>query len=344
MSKPVGVILGDIHFTIQTLELASAAVRQAKQRAHELGVPLIFNGDTLDSKAVIRAEVANRLIEILTEAPKVEVIINTGNHDRLHEKSKEHALNFLAPYAQIIDVPTYVPVLDSWVLPYDDDLEQLRQVLAAIPAGSRLIVHQGVKDAHMGHYIVDNTSLPPETFADFRVIASHYHRAQDIKTGRPRKGALGLFSYIGNPYSLTYSEAADGPKGFQVIKSDGKLEFVPTNLRKHLIIETDVDTLLEANEVGADPFDVGNPGDLVWLKVKGPSMRLAELKKETLGKWLFGHSNFKLDLIPTEEDAPKQAGEAPRSGEAILDGMIDGSAELPETKTYLKALWREVLA
>lgn len=333
-SKPIAVITGDVHFTPATLDLATACVLAAKEKALELGVPLILNGDTLDSKAVVRAECANRLIEIFKDF-RTTVYINIGNHDLLSEKSEAHALNFLDPYAEVIDQPTFVESIGSWIIPYHHDSQKLQEVLDDIQPGSRLIIHQGVKTAYLGHYVMDKSSLPKDSYSEFRVIASHYHRAQNIKCGRPRKGALGLFSYIGNPYSLSFGEAQDGPKGFQILYDNGFLELIPTNLRRHVILERTPETADEPD------FDL-KPNDLLWLKVTGPRSELSKLDKKAIGNALLGHSNYKLDLIATDT-APSDAPKASQTGEELLDRLIDQTGEPSRTKGYLKLLWRELV-
>lgn len=340
-SKPVAVLISDIHFTVSTLELATAALKQAKSHAIKLGVPLILAGDTTDSKAIIRAEVANRLIEVLDDGRTTqEVYILVGNHDMLNEKGGDHALHFLEPYAVVVDSVVDVEGIGR-LIPYQSDAADLQTILNMTPKGSRIIMHQGVQGAFMGHYLQDKTSLPPEAFADFRVISGHYHRAQDIKCGRPRKGAVGLFSYIGNPYSLTFAEASDGPKGFRVLHEDGSLVSVPTNLRKHVVLEWDVGTLgYHIDTEGASkPF---TPQDLVWFKISGPTSLLGQLKKSDLGDFV-GHLNFKLDRLYT--DAPKLEQKADKmTGEQMLDGLIDQTDETPTQKEHLKKVWRELMS
>ncbi len=338
--NPKAVCISDIHFSVSTLDLASSALKQALEKSIELEVPLIIAGDLNDTKAMIRGEVANRLIEILgySDNPyNVKILI--GNHDLLNEKGDAHSLNFLAPYVEIINRPTFNQDLGLWLIPYQNSQEKLKMALAGCAKGSTIIMHQGVMGADMGHYIKDSTSLPREAFADFRVISGHYHKAQDIKCGRPRKGAVGLFSYIGSPYTISFSEANDGPKGFRILMSDGLLESVPTNLRSHRIVETTTELFPQAD--WTDFLDSSDK-DLIWLKISGPKSELDKLDKKAIGAALFGHSNFKLDKIVTaSEEAP--AIQKEQKDTEMLDDVIDRTSEKAEQKATLKKLWRDLL-
>lgn len=331
---PKAVLISDEHYTPSSLPVAHAAMKQALAKAEELEVPLISCGDLLDSKAIIRAECANALIELFSTA-QTRVIILVGNHTLINEKGSEHSLNFLSPYAEVIDEPKFDEALGIWLIPYQSNQDKLKLALAGCAKGSTIIMHQGVLSADMGHYVKDSTSLPREEFADFRVISGHYHKAQDIKCGRPRKGALGLFSYVGSPYTTSFSEANDGPKGFRILYSDGILESVPTNLRKHIILDRPILTALT-------PVPEYAPGDLVWFKLRGPKVALDECDKDYIGKKLFGHSNFKLDKIPDDVDYSKEIKKDLKDSE-ILDSLIDSTLADADQKKVLKGLWREVV-
>ena len=325
-NRTTAVIISDIHFTPATLELATASLRQAQFEAFRLKVPLIIAGDTLDTKAVIRAECANRLIEMLDQ-PLSPTYMLVGNHDLLNEKGTEHSLNFLKPYVTVVETPTHVADIGATLIPYIGNKEVLQTVLSQQAPGSLLIMHQGVMGADLGHYVQDKTSLPPEAYADFRVISGHYHKAQDIKCGRPRRGAVGLFSYVGNPYSLSFGEANDGPKGFRVLMSDGTLLSVPTNLRKHVVLE------LTAQQYRNGAARVEDPTDILWVKVRGPASELANLKKV---------GAYKLDLIPTDS-TPTQIDTNKLTRGEILDKLIEVTSETDAQKQELRALWRNLL-
>ncbi len=331
--KPIAVLTADVHYSPSTLTVADAAMRMAIDKANELNIPFVVAGDLHDTKALLRGECVKAMIKTFQRC-KTKSFVLVGNHDKINEKSEDHSLEFLRPYTNLIDLAIKSPLLDSYLIPYFSDAEALKAYLLMLPKGSRLIMHQGLQTAFMGHYIQDKTSLPKEVFADFRVISGHYHKAQDIKCGPPRKGAVGFFSYAGNPYSLSFGEANDGPKGFQILYDDGLMEQVPTNLRRHVVLESSVEDLFKSPGLYAD--------DILWLKIKGPQSELSKLKKKEIGERLLGHSNFKLDLIPTDSNKIEDKSEV-LTDTAILDILIGAMPDSEDQKKYLKALWREIL-
>lgn len=337
MSKPVAVLIADVHYNIHTLPLADAAMRQAIAKAHELRVPLIVAGDLHDTKALMRAECVAAMLETFKVAEDlcIMVYVIVGNHDLQNEKGKAHALDFLpTSSAVIVDGPICAEGVGR-LLPYYSSSDDLKAVLAAIPKGSTIICHQGVMGANMGHYIQDKTSLPLEEFCGFRIVSGHYHARQDIcfvsnVDKVKRTVTSSTFSYIGNPFTLTFGEADDPEKGFQVLNDDGSLTFVPTNLRKHVILHLDVDNIWIHKKY--------DPTDLVWVKVTGPKSKLDALSKAEIAEFL-GTNNFKLDKTPTDS-IPMVQERIDMTGEELMDGLVDRLGETQEEKTALKDLWR----
>ena len=327
MSKPSFVVISDIHFSVNTLEKATTALSRALQTAETHNIPLIIAGDLNDSKAIIRAEVANRLIELLKEKT-VSVHLLVGNHDLINEKGKEHGLNFLAPYVNLVS--TWTPLLDCYLIPYISSNEELKVILGSIPAGSHLIMHQGFQGAFIGDYIQDKSSISPELVKDFKVISGHYHKHQTV----------GSVTYIGSPYTMTFGEANDGPKGFLIVNDDFTFKRVILNLPKHVILTAEV----KDGKVVFDDLDHSvSPHDSVWVKVRGPKSELSNIDKIDLGKELFGHANFKLDLTPTaEENKPTQVSEDLTDVE-LLDNLINMLSQVPDDKKEnLKRLFRDL--
>lgn len=332
MRQPKAVIISDIHYNINTLPLADKALRMAIDTANDLKVNIIVAGDLHDTKALLRGECVKAMIDTFSTC-KTAAIVLTGNHDLIHEKSPEHSLEFLRKFVYLVDKP--LSSLDYHLIPYQSDPQVIKAYLdtQTLP-GETVIMHQGVLGSKAGHYLQDKSACPKEWFADYRVISGHYHLAQDIKCGRPRKGAVGLFSYVGNPYTLTFGEANDGPKGFRILYDDGSLELVPTNLRKHVGIERHVDTLMSSPYL----HSLANQNDLVWLKVTGPRSRLDALSKYKI----MGHDNYKLDLIYTDSEQVEDNLTETCTNEEIFDNIIDKTSETDEQKAHLKKTWREL--
>lgn len=337
MSKPIAVLVSDIHYNIHTLPLADAALRQAVDMANELKVPLIVAGDLHDTKANLRGECVQAMIETFSRC-EMEPYVLIGNHDLINERSPNNSLEFLRNYVQLVRHPVNSLNLGTWLIPYASDVEVLRDDLKDIPSGSRIIMHQGLNGSESGEYIQDKSALDFEDVKDFRVISGHYHRRQDIKTGRPRKGALGLFSYIGNPYTLGYGEATDPDKGFRVLMDDGHMEFVPTNLRKHIKFELTYKWLFDRSTIPPRP----GPGDLLWVKVHGTKEQLVTLTKEKVRQALFIDADFRLDLVPEDTDTKTEDATEYMTQAETLDSLIDSlTSTTDERKARLKELWRK---
>ncbi len=333
MSKPIAVLISDVHYSLNTLELADKAMRHAIDMSNQLQVPLVVAGDLHHTKANLRSECVKAMIDTFLKA-WIPPILLVGNHDRINERNEAHALEFLRPYASIVDSPMR-NLIPGWTLiPYNHDVAVLRAYLAKLPDASSIIMHQGLEGSHSGEYIQDKSALNPSDVSNFRVISGHYHKRQDIKTGRPREGAVGLFSYIGNPYTLTFGEAADPDKGFQLLNEDGTTEFVPTYLRKHHVIQHTPKSLWESSHVTLQTID-----DLFWVKISGPKEELAKVSKDRVA-WTLGITDsFRLDLIPTDElSRPK---EVQLAADKLMDSLIDSLSETSEDrKAYLKTLWK----
>lgn len=338
-NKPRAVIINDIHYNEKNLELADKALNRAIEEATIMQVPLVIAGDLNDTKAIIRGECLNKILQTISRAT-TQVYVIVGNHDRLNEKAPAHSLEFLKflPNVKVVDQMIYAQSVGAYLLPYYHNTEDLREDLRIIPDGSDLIIHQGVLGADMGEYIVDKSSIEPEAFAKFRVASGHYHCKQEIVTDGKKHTTpfeVGTFHYLGTPYSITAAEAHDGLKGINIL-TDNSLDFVPLFLRKHIKIECQWDQVM-------GPFDGINKEDILWLQVSGPSSELDKLKKKDIGLALIGHQNFKLDLIPDSSSVLPSEELKNFTDEEILDKMIDESEETIEAKQYLKTLWRGVL-
>lgn len=340
--EPIAVLISDIHFTIATLEEASQSLLKAQFKAVSLDVPLVLMGDTLDAKAMIRAECANKIIEMLSVHDAPPTIVLVGNHDKINEKSVEHSLNFMKPFCTVVDTIKSGDLMgtDVTIIPYQHDIQVIKNLLDdhEHPPSRILLMHQGIQGSSAGHYIQDKTAIPQDWIKNHRVISGHYHARQDIDCYPEAKLGYfpyqGIASYVGNPYSLGFGEANDGPKGYQVLYSDGSLEFINTNLRRHRVISFNLNDMAATIPGFTDT-------DILWVKITGESDKLAQLSKEKVADLIGIKQDFRLDLIPTDtKSIAKTDNNAPQT--EILDSVINNLQNTDEDrKTRLKELWRK---
>lgn len=346
MNKPIAVLISDIHFTIATLEQASQSLLKAQFRAKILNIPLIICGDTLDNKAIIRAECSNKLIQLLSVVDAPDTIILVGNHDLCNEKGRDHALNFLKPYATIIETPQQGQISGTEVMliPYQSDINTIKQILQdkEFPCPKLVIMHQGLVGSDQGHYIQDKSALTKEDVKDFRVISGHYHKRQDIDCDPESKYSFikyqGIFSYVGNPYTLGFGEANDPEKGFQILFDDGSLEFVPINLRKHVVINTTSAELANPENKQSYPKDA-----IIWVKLTASTDALNKIDKQEIARLLDINLSFRLDLIPIDTKSELKSIDINESQEQLLDNVIDSLTNTDiNRKARLKLLWKQL--
>jgi DNA repair exonuclease SbcCD nuclease subunit len=333
--KPKAVLISDIHFNISTLEVADTAMRLAIAKANELNVRLIVTGDLHDTKANIRGECITRLLATFRMC-KTPALVIRGNHDSINEKSSAHSLDFLNREAKIVATPEQVG--DFYCIPYQHSPEDFKAVLTNIPKCSTILCHQGVTGSNTGHYMQDNSKIPLEWVKDYRVISGHYHQRQTIHSygsippGMSTNGPKGFWDYVGNPYTLTFGEVNDPEKGFQILYEDGSLEFVPTNLRRHRIIE------MSSFEF---PTFEHTSEDILWFKVSGQSDDLSTYKKEWIKNEYGLTQDFKLDLIPTDTVSEEVQDTVIGTQQELLDTIIDKLENIDkDRKLRLKALWK----
>jgi len=340
MRTAVAVVISDVHYSLKTLELADAAMRLAIAKANELDVPLIVAGDLHDTKANMRAECVSAMIKTFN-LMNHDTFVLRGNHDQVNEKSTEHSLDFLGELigVYIMDEPDHTllghpveSIRHYYFIPYHHDADEIRAHLKMLPKGSTLIMHQGLQSSDSGDYIQDHSAINPEDVAGMRVISGHYHNRQTIALPDG-----GQWDYVGNPYTLSYGEANDPPKGYQVLYNDGSLEFVPTNLRKH--IKWDVvlgDLAGQAALADRRP----EPGDLLWMRVYGPSSSLANFTKDQLKEDWSLDEDFRLELIPDAVEIRQVS--ATQKPADIFDSIIDDSTAPDDQKERLKTLWKDL--
>ncbi len=316
----IAVLISDVHYSLSTLEVADKATRMAVEAANDLGVPLIVAGDLHDTKANLRGECVKAMIDTF-KLCKITPFVLIGNHDKINEKSEENALSFLTPYVNLIAKPVR-NLIPYWTfIPYQHDVAAMRAYLQHLQKGANIIMHQGVQGSIAGTYFIDPTAITREDIAGFNVISGHYHSRNDL--------------YVGNPYTLSFGEANDPEKGFKILYDDNSLDFVPTNLRKHLVFEMDSSLTCDTSAYV--------PGDIVWIKVLGTNEELATITKEKIIQ-ATGIASFKLDMLPSQATVLPTAGSIKDLTQPETIDSIITKLRLSAGSTYrLKNLWKKLV-
>lgn len=342
--KPIAVLISDVHYSVQTLELADKAVRMAIDRANDLNVPLIVAGDLHDTKANMRAECVNRMIETFERCKtETECYVLIGNHDKINERSEDHSLKFLEEFVYLVDRPQLITDNQILCIPYQPDKDDATMYLREYghDAYPIVIMHQGIQGSHSGDYFQDHSALCIEDVAGRRVISGHYHRRQTIQL--PDSG---VWDYIGNPFTLNYGEANDPEKGFQILMEDGSLEFVPTYLRTHAVVEAKVNIYFERyleQVSGTNTSELGTE-DLVKVKLMGSKDELSQFNKESVKRGLRIPGDFKLELVPNDQVGTTEHLTPGKSQHEQLDEVIDSIANTDKLqKERLKTLWKKLV-
>lgn len=335
-SKPVAVLISDVHYNIHTLELADRAMRIAISKANELNVRLIVAGDLHDTKANLRGECVNAIINTFKLAKNKSIVI-IGNHDKINEKSDDHSLLFLEGFATIVNTPDACKNL--YFMPYYSDPKKLIEAIRYEDPGpyAALIMHQGISGSDSGEYIQDPTAIIKENVAGLRIISGHYHKRQTLELPNG-----GQWDYIGNPYTLNYGEANDPEKGFQILMDDGSLQFVPTGLRKHIVIDCVVTNSSRELKLIAPQYLIIQPEDLVKVRLLGHKMDLQAISKDRISKFL-QIDNFRLEYKYEVQTENIKNFDTKLPIKELLDATITSFPSLGDaTVTRIKNLWKNL--
>jgi hypothetical protein len=345
LAKAIAVLCSDIHYSLPNLKLADAAMRMAIAKANELQVPLIVAGDLHDTKANLRGECVNAMIDTFKtydigvkyqyeedeEFEKLLPFVLVGNHDKIHEKSQDNSLNFLNGVANIISKPGFTNEISCnrnslWFIPYQHDINELKKAIKRVEDGAVVIMHQGITGSNAGEYIQDKSAITKDDVAGMRVISGHYHTRQTIAL--PDNG---VWDYIGNPFTQNFGEANDPPKGFQILNEDGSLIFVPTNLRKHVIWNEYFGVNTNQPSLSRD--------DLLWFKMHGTKEQLSNFNRSQIPLSM----PFKLDLIPIDTKVSQVNTTQNLTQSEVLDSLIDSLTNTTdEAKSRLKQIWKDL--
>lgn len=266
-------VVGDLHLTLKTVEKSQDLFRQVE----EMNQPVIWLGDLLDTKEVIRGKCLNSLYDYFKSSKLYHIVI-VGNHDWFNLDCLDHSLKALSsiPNVVVVDTPQSVFGLDF--IPYMHDREKLKTALNNVPKGGTVFAHLDMSGFDYGNGHICEDGLAVKDFKRFaKVISGHFHKYQEEKN----------FVYLGTPFSHSFGEANQPKFIATYLRETGDLNLIPTNFPKHVSIKLDMSSSEWRQHISV--FLRNTVGDIRRVQLFGTSEQCAQLDKseftEHLIKW-----------------------------------------------------------
>ena len=320
------LVIGDTHFKITNLDTAEKLFELINEFISNDGVTdLIFLGDVYDTKAIIRSEVQNFLIDKLTELTRkyknLDVHIVVGNHDFENFQCKNSAL---APLKLINKVNVYdkeVVVnkeLRCAFIPFRLTNEEfIKDVESLIPLKDSvnfIFCHQGLSGFDLGSGMIDVHGVDTSSLPDnkFFYIIGHYHAPQD----------KGNFCYLGTPFSHSFGEANQEKRVYVHYENVGTMYVTTTKLPQHykLNYSAKLNTWFESSIKFIDKI---KDGDIVEVTVSCASDEVKTYDLLKVSSMFSAAINLrvKYEIIDTSKTIRLQEG---ISFEQMLKTYLDG--------------------
>jgi len=316
------IATSDLHGNLKNLEPFKIVVRRALTEARKHQCPFFIGGDLNDTKAILRAEFVQFLIESFLEYSDVQIIVLVGNHDLVnHHSNIEHSLEFLKNLPNVKVIDTSQEVFSGWyAIPYhhrnEDILEQLQ--IAKDKGYRKILFHQGIMGAKQSEYILDKSSISLEDLKGFdKVLTGHYHSYQ----------TLGNAVYLGSPFSVSFAEA-NQDKFIWLVEDNEDFKMTPIRpgARSHIQIVW--------NEGQENVIPQINKDDILKIVARGTKEFCLSINKEDIKKQ---YNIENLQIVTEIAQTRKKRVDASSIHKPIevIDGYLE-SAETSLNKIELK--------
>jgi len=249
--EDLALMLTDTHLKESTVEINISIWRQAIAICLERGLKEIRHlGDALNSRKAQSILVLKTFNQILKEVHEAGLTVNfiPGNHDKTDYQSED---SFLDPFMFHPGVNIWpkgtvdrmgddlavfqMPFFDEKSGKYGEMIKYLLDIAVQEKKQGKknvLLTHVGVDEAVMNGGTVIEEHLDGGIFDVFDVVyVGHFHDYQELRGGK--------IIYMGSSYQANFGE--DESKGFQILKTDGSIEFIQADFPKYIKIAIDAD-------------------------------------------------------------------------------------------------------
>lgn len=290
-------VVGDPHAQNSNLDTISQLCSQVES----LGNPVIWLGDMLDTKEVVRGKSLNAWISYFFRS-ELDHYILVGNHDWFNLECEDHSLRALGflHHSRVIDslvvlnCPTPIALM-----PYRPTAALAREDLAKIPPNAAVFGHFEVKTFDFGNGLICESGLEVADFAQFpAVVSGHFHKYQNA----------GNFTYLGTPFSHSFGET-DQTKYLGIFDTETQtMELLPTEFPSHRTLTIDLSEPPQA--LGSVLREFLRPKDFHRIVLAGPAEEVKELHEaiQTLDFIKEHNVKFIFKFANTFASDPKSSG------------------------------------
>lgn len=275
-------VVGDPHITPKSLEKGIALFEMVEH----LGNEVIWLGDLLDTKEVVRGSCLNAFYDYFSKS-KLQHTVLVGNHDWFNLDCKDHSLKPLSALSNvhIVDKAQRYPDQDVYCLPYIHDKAALKKELDKIPTDSVIFGHLEVAGFDFGNgHLCEDPALTYEDLSVFRaVISGHFHKYQ-------RKDK---FIYLGTPFSHSFGET-DQEKYLGVYNTKtNEMELLRTPFERHVTLKLPLNKYDHKDILAS--FLRSNQANVVRVQLFGTDHEI-----NTFDKSEFSNYKIKYDHKPSD--------------------------------------------
>lgn len=284
-------IIGDPHVTNKNLDF----FKQLTQIVEHKNNPVIWLGDFLDTKEMIRGKSLNTLLEYFKHS-KLQHYILIGNHDWFNHDCQEHSLESLRAFDNVclVDHPVALQDENMLLIPYYHDHEILKKIIEKGESGSILVGHLEVGGFDYGNGYICKEGLQISELSKFKkVISGHFHAFQEKEN----------LVYLGTPFSHSFGESNQKKYIGTLNVATKELSLEESPFRHHITMEIDL-------EKGEHLILCGKE-HLYRVFLKGQKEKISEFDKKQ-----FSEYNVTWFEKPTED-----------SHEILIDEKLDNLSQ-----------------
>lgn len=299
MKKDLALLLSDTHLMERTSLLNISIWEQAIEECQRRDIVNIYHlGDVFESRSSqtqILLVTFHRILEMLSLA-NIKLTIIPGNHDKTDYKIEDSFLTIFKYHPNILLIEdwgiinclrehlseedkllsiSFIPFFDEKSGLYSEYVSKCSSQLDS-SVKNILLTHIGIDDAVMNNGTTIENHINKDIFSSWdKVYVGHFHDYQELQDGK--------IIYIGSAYQGNFGE--DNKKGFQILKSDGSLEFVKSKFPEYKKIVVDIEKTTKEDMLKLKS-EYGGSEDNIRFIFRGSEEKLVKIEKSefsTLG-------------------------------------------------------------